>query len=148
MFDSLGGSFVCHLAPRSLGYGQTSWRAAEASREVCEALDCDVMHSYGTRGFIAHESSGVQSFSTESEVIVFLGQITNREELAGRYELRPDIPPAELVHALYEMCDCSFLSELEGFFSFCVLDATTAQVFAANDRHGSIPLYKVRRATK
>ena len=49
-----------------------------------------------------------------------------------------------LVFHLYNDCGAAFLDQLQGFFAFCIVDAGSATVFAAVDRHASIPLYKAR----
>jgi hypothetical protein len=143
-YDQIGGSFIAYIAAK---YGPPSAsRAAQlAMRTIATELDCTRVHAVDTRGFVAHESSGVQSHSVpDACTAMFVGSLENRAELAETCDLPATCTCAELVYKLYTDCGTSFVNQLDGFFAFVLVDAETSTVFAAVDRHGSIPLYKGR----
>lgn len=145
-YDEVGGSFIAYVPAR---YGQASTSRAThlAMRNIAAELDCGVVRFVDGRAFAAHESSGVQTYEApgESRVCMFVGNLTNRAALAESCDLPPaSTTCAELVHKLYADCGVSFLAQLDGFFAFVLVDGETSTVFAATDRHGSIPLHKGR----
>ena len=143
-FDAVGGSFIAHLAPR---YGSSSFtsRATNlAMNAIAAELDCTEVRAVSTRGSVAHESCGVQAFHAETISALFVGDLDNKADLARRCDVPTGISCAELVFHLYNDCGAAFLDQLRGFFAFVIVDAVSASVFAAVDRHASIPLYKAR----
>ena len=143
-YAEVGGSFIAYIAAK---YGPPSAsRAAQlAMRTIAAELDCSSVHAVDTRGFVAHESSGVTTHVfPDSCTVMFVGHLENRVSLAENCDLPANCTCAELVHKLYNDCGTSFLNQLAGFFAFVLVDADTSTVFAAVDRHGSIPLYKGR----
>lgn len=142
-YDAVGGSFVAFVASR---HGPPARAAQLDVRAVAAELDCSIAHTVGTRGFIAHESSGVQFHAVrdDSVSVAFIGHLENRAALAESCDLHGSATCAELVHRLYGDCGTSFVNQLDGFFAFVLVDAESSAVFAAVDRHGSIPLYKGR----
>jgi hypothetical protein len=134
LFDAVPGSFIAHLCPR---FGNGSTGAQAAFRGIASDMDCEEMHVLSTRGVVAHESSGVQSYHVPGSVhVMFVGDLSNRGTLADSYDLAPDVSCAELVYTLYSDAGTSFVNNLAGFFAFCLVDAETSAVFAAVDRHG------------
>lgn len=154
-FDATNGSFVAYLAPRS----QSTNDGAAFADMFASKLNNGTSRRVGQRGSVAHDA-GVQSFTNEggTRVTVFRGVLRNKKTLArdagvefytteldSSNDKKP-ITCAELIDKLYDQCGVAFVEQLEGFFAFAVVDADAAggSVFAATDRHGTLPLLKGR----
>jgi asparagine synthase (glutamine-hydrolysing) len=75
-------------------------------------------------------------------LLIFNGEIYNYQELARTY----DIPlqahsDTELLLALYALKGASCVSELNGMFSFVIVDRVRQRIFAARDKLGTKPLF-------
>ena len=143
-FDAVGGSFIAHLAPRYGSSSFTSRATSLAMNAIAAELDCTEVRAVSTRGSVAHETAGVQAFHSDVISALFVGHLDNKLDLARKCDVPTGISCAELVFHLYNDCGAAFLDQLQGFFAFCIVDAGSATVFAAVDRHASIPLYKAR----
>lgn len=75
--------------------------------------------------------------------IVFNGEIYNFKELASRYKLslRTD-SDTEVLLELYSLLGHAMLNQLNGMFTFVIVDLKTNTWFAARDRLGVKPLYQ------
>lgn len=76
--------------------------------------------------------------------IIFNGEIYNFKALRDRYELSLRTQSdTEVLLALYQLRGAAMLNELNGMFTFVIVDKTTGEWFAARDRLGVKPLYQM-----
>ena len=80
--------------------------------------------------------------SDDNHIIVYNGEIFNYIELAIKYDLklRTD-SDTEVVLELFKLLGSQFIHELNGMFSFCIIDKRDGSYFVARDRYGIKPLY-------
>ena len=153
-FDATNGSFVAYLAPMGpLGTHDNGQFADTFASHLANGQARRV----GDRGAVAHDR-GVQVCTNQNRVVLFRGVLRNKKKLAKELGLAQSLPNAagescksqiscaELVERLYDQHGVGFVDNLEGFWAFAIVDADCAggHVFAATDRHGTLPLLKGR----
>ena len=72
-------------------------------------------------------------------LVLFEGQITNRESLKKRLEFEGD--EAVLIERAYKKWGATFVNQLEGSFFITLLDAAKKTVLVYRDRFGILPCY-------
>lgn len=76
--------------------------------------------------------------------IIFNGEIYNFKELATRHRLTLRThSDTEVLLTLYALLGPAMLNELNGMFTFVIVDTLTSEWFAARDRLGVKPLYQM-----
>jgi Asparagine synthase (glutamine-hydrolyzing) len=144
---------AAHIVQQMAESPSLKWRGPDAQKIVGIQSNSkrNVAHLISTRLAITdhvNPAANMPMFSSSyRSVIIFNGEIYNhnvlRERLKTKYNFRT-LSDTEVILAAWEHWGTDMFSELEGMYSFCLIDLTTELAILAVDPAGQKPLYYFR----